>query len=321
VEMVKSARVHNLSRARLTQLGSGGIYAELIQNRAFQGSPVYPSTLDAWFSVGGTSLSLQNLSQPVSAALPTSVRVSTNGTKTGSVGFGNEGFWGIDVKVQQYNGSFWVKGAYTGTFTASLRSNLTNQTFGSVQIQGTTSANAWTQHNFTLTPDTAAPNSNNTFVITFDAAGVTGNSLDFNLISLFPPTYNNRPNGMRIDLMETLAELSPSFLRMPGGNNIEGEEPPWFYKWNQTLGPLTDRPGRPGTWSYENTDGLGLVEYLWWCQDLGMEPILAVWAGFYLNGPVVPQDELQVSESVLEVLTCANVYSHTSNLLSMSWSS
>ena len=34
------------------------------------------------------------------------------------------------------------------------------------------------------------------------------------------------------------------------------------WKWNQTLGPLTERPGRPGTWGYENTDGLGLVEYL-----------------------------------------------------------
>jgi hypothetical protein len=32
--------------------------------------------------------------------------------------------------------------------------------------------------------------------------------------------------------------------------------------WNNTIGPLTNRPGRPGTWGYENTDGLGLVEYL-----------------------------------------------------------
>lgn len=34
---------------------------------------------------------------------------------------------------------------------------------------------------------------------------------------------------------------------------------PWL--WNNTLGPLTDRPGRPGNWGYENTDGLGLIEY------------------------------------------------------------
>lgn len=25
--------------------------------------------------------------------------------------------------------------------------------------------------------------------------------------------------------------------------------------------------------------GLGLLEYLLWCEDLGMEPIMAVWSG------------------------------------------
>lgn len=30
-----------------------------------------------------------------------------------------------------------------------------------------------------------------------------------------------------------------------------------------------------------------------WAQDLGMEPVLAVWSGLWLNGTVVPEDELQ----------------------------
>ncbi len=48
----------------------------------------------------------------------------------------------------------------------------------------------------------------------FGYKGVKQGSLDFNLISLFPPTYNNRPNGMRVDLMEAIAELNPvSFPR------------------------------------------------------------------------------------------------------------
>lgn len=37
------------------------------------------------------------------------------------------------------------------------------------------------------------------------------------------------------------------------------------WQWNKTIGPLVDRPGRPGTWGYENTDGLGLIEYLHVC--------------------------------------------------------
>lgn len=280
--------------------GDGGIYAELVQNRAFQGSPVFPSNLTAWHSVGGTTLALQNLSQPLSPSLPTSMRVSTDAS-SGQVGFYNDGWWGMDVQKQDYNGSFYVKGSYNGSFTASLQSNLTNATFGSVLIESSADSGGWVQHNYTITPDTAAPNSNNTLVITFDAAGASDGYLDFNLISLFPPTYKNRTNGQRIDLMESLASLNPSFLRLAGGNNIEGDDPPYLWYWNQTIGPLTDRPGRPGTWSYENTDGLGLIEYMWWCQDLGMEPILAVWSGLYLDGNITAQDQLQVSFGAVKI--------------------
>lgn len=198
----------------------------------------------------------------------------------------------MDVQVQPYNGSFWVKGSYSGSYMASLVSDITNVTYGCVEIAAKPSSSDWVEYIYTLTPATAAPNSNNSLVITFDKSGVSGDSLDFQLISLFPPTYNDRPNGNRKDLMEALAGLNPSFLRMPGGNNIEGNSPPYYWKWNETIGPLQDRPGRPGTWNYQNTDGLGLVEYLWWCQDLGMEPVLAVWAGYYLDGTVIPEDVL-----------------------------
>jgi alpha-N-arabinofuranosidase len=33
--------------------------------------------------------------------------------------------------------------------------------------------------------------------------------LDFNLISVFPPTYKNRKNGLRVDLATALKELHP----------------------------------------------------------------------------------------------------------------
>lgn len=69
--------------------GDGGIYAELIQNRAFQGSPVFPSNLTAWSSIGGASLSLKNLSQPLSSALPTSMNVAVADDSSGKVGFAN----------------------------------------------------------------------------------------------------------------------------------------------------------------------------------------------------------------------------------------
>lgn len=42
----------------------------------------------------------------------------------------------------------------------------------------------------------------------------------------------------------------------------EGDTYGYRWRWNLTIGPLTQRPGRPGTWAYQNTDGLGLIEYL-----------------------------------------------------------
>ncbi|GMF67847.1 unnamed protein product [Aspergillus oryzae] len=144
-----------------------GIMEELIRNRAFQGGEKYPSNLDAWIPVDGSALSLKNLSQPLSSALPTSVNVK--GT-AGKAGLTNLGWWGIDVREQTYTGSFYVKGAYNGTFTASLQSNKTGEVYASAVIVSKSARGEWTQHNFTLTPTKAASNTQNTFSITFDAS-------------------------------------------------------------------------------------------------------------------------------------------------------
>ncbi len=64
------------------------------------------------------------------------------------------------------------------------------------------------------------------------------------------------------------------------------------WKWSKTIGDLTERPGRSGDWGYYNTDGLGLIEYMLWCQDLNMEPVLAVFAGLYLDKTILPRAQL-----------------------------
>jgi alpha-L-arabinofuranosidase len=44
----------------------------------------------------------------------------------------------------------------------------------------------------------------------------------FQLVSLMPSTFNNRANGNRPDLMNRMAAMHPKFLRLPGGNYLEG---------------------------------------------------------------------------------------------------
>jgi len=88
------------------------------------------------------------------------------------------------------------------------------------------------------------PSANNRFVISAASKG----TLWFNLVSLFPPTYHDRANGNRVDLMQLLADLNPAFLRFPGGNYLEGDTVAQRFPWETTLGDLEQRPGHRGPW-------------------------------------------------------------------------
>ena len=98
----------------------------------------------------------------------------------------------------------------------------------------------------------AAPTTENTrFVI---SAGTTG-TLWLNQVSLFPPTYNQRANGNRVDLMRLMAGLKPGFLRFPGGNYLEGNTIAQRFEWKNTIGPISQRAGHESPWGYRSDDG------------------------------------------------------------------
>ncbi|KAK6846350.1 hypothetical protein PG987_001538 [Apiospora arundinis] len=273
--------------------GDGGLYAELIRNRAFQSSNKFNSSLQGWTPVNGAALSLKDLAEPLSKALKTSMNVavgSSSSNGSSQVGFTNDGYWGMDVKVKPYTGSFWVKGDYEGSFTASLQSNLTGEVFGSTEIKAKTSSSEWVEHEFKLTPTKDAPNSNNTFSLTFDAAGAKDGSLDFNLISLFPPTYKGRKNGLRIDLAEAIKGFHPTLLRIPGGNMLEGNNRNSWWDWKNTLGPPE---GASWFLRYQQSNGLGLMEYLELAEDMELEIVLGVYNGLSLDGDILTKEELK----------------------------
>jgi alpha-L-arabinofuranosidase len=279
--------------------GDGGLYAELLQNRAFQGIiPGTQNALNAWRSFNGAQLSVTSKTEGVSSALPNSLEVKIPKVISGPIGFENTGYWGI--KVQEgwtYNGSFHVKSStYTGSITVSLKSSR-GTVFATKTLTGVSSS--WTKVTFELSPTVSAANDDNVFSVALDG-NAAAQTLYFGLFTLFPPTYKGRENGMRIDLAETMAATNPTVWRFPGGNNLEGSSTNTRWKWNETIGPLENRPGRIGDWSYPNTDGLGLLEYLNWAEDLGAEPILGVWSGISIanysdlsDWPVIPEADLQ----------------------------
>ncbi|PSK48596.1 hypothetical protein B9Z65_110 [Elsinoe australis] len=265
--------------------GDGGLYAELIENRNIK------QNTTSYGSIGGATIFINN-ENPLSPALAQSLQITIPRNATGRVGFFNKGFDGIGVLQQDYQASFYIKSVANATFRVDLRS-IEDEVFGSAEVSLTASPN-WQQLNATITPSSQAPNANNTFAVTFDGAEVAGQTMYFNLVSLFPPTFKDRPNGLRRDIAEAMNEMGAKFLRFPGGNNLEGNyglDSRW--KWNQTVGPLTDRAGRIGAWTYPNTDGLGLIEYLEWTIDMGLTPILGLFAGLTLDDVNVPEYQLQ----------------------------
>ncbi|KAH8899121.1 glycoside hydrolase family 51 protein [Thozetella sp. PMI_491] len=285
--------------------GDGGLYAELIQNRAFQGTTVNVDgsghvvppfrTLQYWHTRGADVLTLDNSGPALSAALPYHMRVDVAQGATGEVGFWNEGYWGMNITTAtRYACDFYLRGNYHGDIKCAFWSNTTNGMLGSTTLSISQSeSDGWVRHAQTFTPFASGPDHKNTFHLTFDGASTAGTSLRFNMVSSFQQTYKNSNNGLRMDLAEKLADLNGKFFRFPGGNNLEGQSSPYLWKWDQTIGPIIDRPGRPGTWGYYNTDGLGLLELMQMTIDMNLEPILAVWGGLYLDGEVTSQADLQ----------------------------
>ncbi|MCU1322519.1 MAG: Alpha-N-arabinofuranosidase [Acidobacteriaceae bacterium] len=258
----------------------GGLYAELVRNRTFQDHANRP---EHWFVHEGAgadaSIKIDRTTGP-SEALPLSLQLTTRtATQKGEAGIENEGFWGIPIRPKtKYTGSFYAKAddAAAGPVTVAIISDLSGKPLASSTVPV---AGGWKRYDFTLTSGSEPTSANNRLRISVNKPG----TLWFSLVSLFPPTYKNRVNGNRSDLMEKMAEMKPTFLRFPGGNYLEGDHINERFEWKKTIGPLVDRPTHPSPWRYHSSDGLGLLEFLGWCEDLKMEPLLAVYAGYSMK--------------------------------------
>ena len=315
-----SPMLYGLMTEEINHAYDGGLYAELIRNRVFKDNANAP---EGWSLVQEDTASHASIkliaSNPnsipfdeqrlsINGALTTCLRLTVPkaGTK---VGVANEGYWGIPVKPStSYKASFYLKG--TGSFTMGRRPGgpqggapnapapaaIENNTAGPITVTiesndgktvyatGTVNlekSNFWKKQELTLTTTAdVKPTKDARLVISTDRTGL----YYFNLVSLFPPTFNNRANGNRIDLTQMLINMKPKFLRFPGGNYLEGPDFANAFPWKTTLGQIENRPGHKGSWGYRPTDGMGLYEFLMWCEEIGAEPLLGVYAGYALNG-------------------------------------
>jgi alpha-L-arabinofuranosidase len=297
-----SPTLYGLMTEEINYSYDGGLYAELIRNRTFRSD--WSGILN-WFLVEkGTSsakVSVDSKEGP-SAALANSAKLEvTRADAGGPAGLLNEGYWGIAVRPNSlYNGSFYAKSGSEGPLPVkvALVADQSGRVLAATSV--TVTGTAWKEYKFEMQSGNVTASAENHFELTVDQPA----TLWLQLISLFPATYHSRPNGNRSDIMEKLAAMHPSFLRFPGGNYLEGGRIETRFDWKKMIGPLVDRPTHPTTWSYHSSDGMGLLEFLEWCEDLRMEPLLGVYAGYSLGGQVVkpgPDLEPYVQDALDEI--------------------
>ncbi len=278
-----SPTLYGLMTEEINHAFDGGLYGEMVRNRTMWRNW---DGINHWVVVtNGTAaadISGDEKTGP-SEALPNSLKLKVERADAANVaGVRNEGYWGMAVRpATTYRGSFYAK-ADDAFLSASGKRGVTvslvNDVTGKAEATATVAAlsGTWARYEYELKTGAVRPSAANHLLLAVDHPGTVW----FNLVSLFPPTFANRANGNRADLMEKLAAMHPQFLRFPGGNYLEGDHVAERFQWKQTIGPLVDRPTHKQPWGYQSTDGMGLLEFLEWCEDLHMRPVLAVYAGY-----------------------------------------
>ena len=284
----------------INHAADGGLYAELIRNRSFEDGPRYgaPADMQSWttYSAAGSVLQTK-LIQPtkqnplLNKAQHNALELTINATPEAPVCLINEGFWGINaVEGRTYRLSFWAKvlNYRGGAVKATLWSKKGEDVYAAVAIPLDTKAKGWKKYTVTMQSNGNDPHAQ--FAMVFDGVGV----ICLDVVSLFPPTFKDRENGMRPDLAEMLYQMHPKFMRFPGGCFVEGQENPEnAFHWERTIGPIEEREGHWNVnWGYRTTDGIGFHEYLQLAEDLGAKPLYVVNVGLW-HGGMTPVDSLQ----------------------------
>jgi alpha-N-arabinofuranosidase len=263
----------------------GGLYPELIKNRSFE----FDEPLTGWKVVlpytatGGIGLSPGEISihteAPLNANNPHYLRATALAP---GYGFYNSGFRGIGVQEgAEYRFSAWVR----TTGPSSIRATITDGAAGAIgggrEIgTGTLTGFDGTWKRYETIIRATATSAHAQFNIFLDQKG----AVDLDMVSLFPTdTWKHRPNGLRKDLVQLLADMHPGFMRFPGGCIVEGRILAQRYRWKTTVGDITERKTIINRWNdefdhrptpdYFQSFGLGFYEYFQLAEDIGASPL------------------------------------------------
>jgi len=298
-----SKTLYGIFFEEINHAGEGGLYAEMVINRDFEYNTLpegafwagnllrtkdgwqerkwFTNSLHGWSIVkkGKAQGYLKQVSeQPLNDRNPHSIRLicSNPGEK---MGVANNGFWGMNfVAGQTYDLSFYARTNENTRVKLSiaLESAIGHQVYAKRDLQD--AGGGWKKYTCSFIPDASDTNGRLAFYLS------TPDTVWFDIVSLFPRnTYKNRPNVMRADAAQLLADLKPSFVRFPGGAIVGGLNLDNRIQWKNSIGDIAQRKGTMNLWGYWTSNGLGFHEYLQFCEDIGADALWVCNPGFSDN--------------------------------------
>jgi alpha-L-arabinofuranosidase len=313
----------------LNYAADGGLYAELVQNRSFEYDPAEQGSwnpLSFWELVkrgGGAGGLGVKMARPINKNNLRYAVLTVDKPGEG-VGLANGGIDGIPlIGGDAYQVSFFACQLFMNDawgpdnkiagrpMPVTVRLEARNGDLlgeASMEVAG----REWQHLAAKITPS----RTENAARLVLLAKAKGGIALDE--ISLFPTkTFHDRPNGLRADLAQVIADLKPKFMRFPGGCLVHGDSINNFYNWKDTIGPVEQRKGqRNAAWGYHQSVGLGYYECFQFCEDIGAKPLPVVAAGVCCQhgggSPNMGQEGLPLNEmdpyiqDVLDLVEWAN---------------
>lgn len=290
----------------INRAGDGGLYAELLRNRAFddgilpQGCTYDAATKMITSPTGWCSFFDCYEEEGIAAwtaAGDATMKLTADGTlhpnrrralevcfRSGRIE--NDGFMGVPVQEGcSYRFYMFAKSEEPARVTAAIAS---------------AKGEAYAAHTFSVHGEyqkyecvlTSPVTDHDARLILFSASE---QPVTLGFTSLFPvDTFMGRENGLRKELAERLTALQPAFLRFPGGCIVEGFTEETAFRFKDSIGPVWERKPHWLLWSYMTTNGLGYHEYLQFCEDAGIDAMYVFNCGMTCQGrgPVFMDDAL-----------------------------
>lgn len=299
----------------LNHAADGGLYGELVQNRSFEfdrvDSPQYHA-MTAWSLVErGDSVAQAHveMTDPLNRSNPhyLVLEVMTEGD---GGGIANEGFLpGIPLeKGKAYNFSCYCRSRSRKSVPLEIRLENSDGTKCHAKEQILPRAGRWERYERTLLSEETDFEGRIVLLLREPA------QVELDMVSLFPAdTFGKISNGMRADIAKMLKDMTPGFVRFPGGclahiGSLDRNDRSGMYRWKNTVGAVEERPARRNTWNYNQTFGLGFYEFFCFCEMVGAEPLPVIAAGYdphYLREADLEEMQEWIDEA-LDLIEFAN---------------